>query len=868
MPFLAPIFTAISATVAAGGIGAIALKLGASLLLSAASRALAPKANDGRAAAEGRTISAREVVAPREWVYGQSRKGGTIVFLHSDNNPGFGTTGNTQDLHIVIVLAAHQVQAIGSLYFNGEIATDYFGSAVGRYAGRVEVNKAYGTTTQPAFARLIEMLPLYWTAAHKLSGCAAIYVRLVYDAETFPQGIPNITADVYGKSDILDPRSGTRGYTTNAALCLADYMSLSSDKSIGLGAQINAEDGINQVALIEAANVCDEVVAKPGGGTERRYTCNGVIDASQNPKDIMQSMLTAMAGTCGYQSGQWFIYAGAWRDPVLGLTEGDVREGGLSMPTRISRAENFNGVRGTFVSPENDWQADDFPAYASAAYLAEDGGERIWRDITLPFTISASMAQRLAKIELERARRQLSVEFAGKLTAFQATVGDVVTFDYARWGLSAKPFDVMSVRLEITDGGGGPVLVPTLTLRETSALVYDWTASEAQIYAAAPRTNLPSAFDIDAPGSPTVSESKYVTADGAAVKVKLLMAWPASPSTFVDLYQVQTQLTGGAWVDQGRTDLTQMELLDWPAGNFQFRVRALTKLQVPSSWVSVSKEIVGLGDPPAALTGATIQQAGGLAVLKWAQHPDLDVRIGGSILIRHSAAASPGWANSVSMDQVPGSTAQATVPLKPGAYVLRAIDSGGQLGPETVLTATGVQVVLFLTGTTLQEDATFTGTKTGTVLTTGTLQLDTSGNIDAEANFDAIPNVDALGGVLPSGAYVFATAMNFGAVKFVRLRSVIRHSVVAILDNVDTRPGSVDSWLSFDGPDGAEVDVVVEVRTTTDNPAGAPVWSAWGRAENLEVQAWGVQARATLSTSDAGYTPAVDQLRLIAQEAA
>jgi hypothetical protein len=80
-------------------------------------------------------------------------------------------------------------------------------------------------------------------------------------------------------------------------------------------------------------------------------------------------------------------------------------------------SSNFNGVRGQFVSPENDWQPDDFPAYASDVYLAEDGGERKWRDISLPFTISAAMAQRLAKIELERARRQMTVRLANTAMA-------------------------------------------------------------------------------------------------------------------------------------------------------------------------------------------------------------------------------------------------------------------------------------------------------------------------------------------------------------------------------------------------------------------------------------------------------------------
>ena len=223
-------------------------------------------------------------------------------------------------------------------------------------------------------------------------------------------------------------------------------------------------------------------------------------------------------------------------------------------------SSNFNGVRGQFVSPENDWQPDDFPAYASDVYLAEDGGEQKWRDISLPFTISAAMAQRLAKIELERARRQMTVRLSGKLSAWAATVGDVVTLSYARWGFAAKPFEVQGVSLDLTASGDGVLLLPELVLRETSPLVYDWTASEEQIYAAAPRTALPRAHDIPAPGPPQVTEEIYVTRDGGGLKVLAKITWAAAPSGFVAAYQLQARRSeaadwlAGEWLDYGRTE--------------------------------------------------------------------------------------------------------------------------------------------------------------------------------------------------------------------------------------------------------------------------------------------------------------------------
>ena len=76
-----------------------------------------------------------------------------------------------------------------------------------------------------------------------------------------------------------------------------------------------------------------------------------------------------MAGRCIWQAGQWLMRAGAYRIPSSLLTADDAREGGMTLTTRQTRAANFNAVRGQFVSPQNNWQPDDFPAYASESLI-------------------------------------------------------------------------------------------------------------------------------------------------------------------------------------------------------------------------------------------------------------------------------------------------------------------------------------------------------------------------------------------------------------------------------------------------------------------------------------------------------------------
>lgn len=573
----------VAAAFAATGLTAFAAQLGASLVLSGVSAALMPKP---KVAAQARTVSVRQPAAPREFVYGATRKGGVIVYMHE-------TGSSNEYLHLVIALAGHQVESIGAVYFDGEEAIDASGTATSRYSGLVFIEKKLGSASQTALSQLQTDTSgegaAAWTSDHRLRGIAHVHLRLKFDADAFPRGLPDIAFDIEGKNDIFDPRDSSTGYTTNPALCLADYM---SDATYGIGAGIGDADGIDSTPLAAAANVCDEAVTLDAGGSEDRYACNGVLSLSETPKTNIEALLTAMAGRAVFPGGAWKIHAGAYRTPTVTLTDDDIRPQGLSVATRMSGAENFNGVRGQFVAPENDYQVDDFPAYQSATYLAEDQGEAKWRDIVLPFTQSSATAQRLAKIALETQRRQFTVQVRGKLSAWRCAVGETVQLTYSRWGWSAKPFVVVSTRLAVEDGA----LVTDLTLRETSSLVYSWAASEEDIYAAAPQTTLPSPFDLPAPTNVTCTGSAYLTEDNRLRKYRTVTTWTAALSAYVIRYEVEARRThdasGTATGEDYRpvavTGELRAELPDVLAGTWEWRVRGVSGLGVVTPWASDS----------------------------------------------------------------------------------------------------------------------------------------------------------------------------------------------------------------------------------------------------------------------------------------
>lgn len=444
------------------------ITIGVSLVLSGLSSALTskPGARTAMGDAQYRQITARQAAAPWRIIYGQHRIGGVFTFLHAAGV-------NNEFLYSVITLAGHQLADIGTMYFDGEIVPlDAGGDATGRFAGFVHVEKNLGTATQAAFTGLNADLPQLWTANHRQRGRAGVYIRFKWNPDLFPSGLPNITFDVKGKP-VLDPRTGTTDWNDNPALNIADHLS-SADYSYG--ADFNAE--IDQTQLIASANVCDEFIPLRDGGSEKRYTVNGVFESTEEPGRVTEQMAGAMAGAVVFTSGKFWIYAGAWRPPTVSLDEDDIISP-LKIRTKLSRRELFNGVKGTFVNPSQSWQQTDFPAVPGASYLAEDNNERLWKDIFLPFTVLPVACQRLGKIDLERARRQVTVEATFKLSGYQLQPPEVVQLTVARLGWTNKTFEVARSSLVVLeDAEGGPALAVEMSLREADANVYVWNTSD------------------------------------------------------------------------------------------------------------------------------------------------------------------------------------------------------------------------------------------------------------------------------------------------------------------------------------------------------------------------------------------------------
>lgn len=552
----------------------------------------------------GTQTTSRNPIASQRIIYGtRGQLGGTITyvttskttFVQQENGVDDSDNGN---IHMVLTMAGHQITS-----FNGAEVTDVHGTTAAvplviyfdgwqipltvngapayggsygdftnpadggyyvpcdfhppnlpngsadnahdyRWRIRVEIDEGDPTDTSQPFPLLasdtITGNPGSWNSDCLQIGCAKAHVQLIWDATRFNNGLPNITFDVSGKQ-ILDPRLSPPAltYSENSALCLYDFL---VDTKFGLSVDPSL---IEPDLLIAAANICDEAMVLREGGTQPRYACNGVVEASAKRGEIVQKILDSMDGTLVPPSDVWKIYAGAYTDPVLTITDSNLR-GPIKIDTAVSRKDIVNGAKGTFISPDNNWQSSDYPPYVNAAYVEADGGTVtlvdghnvytgvLFSDLALDFVVDPVQAQRLAKIKVEQLRRKHPLILQCTMMAFPAEVNDTIAFTHARWGLSAATYRVTNTAVVLDEKGGAPVLGYDLVCIPFDSTVYEWDADVDEgtvVIVTAPF--LPDNTNVGAPtgvGSPPVlglesdASTTITRADGVAHS-QILVTW-------------------------------------------------------------------------------------------------------------------------------------------------------------------------------------------------------------------------------------------------------------------------------------------------------------------------------------------------------
>ncbi len=818
----------------------------------------------------GRDQMLRQSAAPRKLIYGTVKVSGPVVFMQ--------TAGKSEFLHVVVALATHEIQSVDEIYLNeDELTLGSAGSdglqaptAPEQYTGtntksipHLRIQTKLGSSNDATFDALISGTNGLWTASHKLTNIPAIYARLGYSNEAFPNGIPNISAVVKGKK-ILDTRTGSTAFSDNSALVLYDYLT----SEFGLNCSTSE---INTASFNTAANICDENINLKAGGTEKRYTSNGVVLTSDTPENIIKNLLSAMGGTITYTNGQFHVKAGAYISPSDTLTDDDFI-GQIQINTKPSRRNNFNAVKGQWVGEATNWQLADYPSITSATFEAEDGNERIFRELDLPFTNSNATAQRLAKIALFRNRQQLQITGRMKLTAFKYDVGDTINITIDRFGFSSKVFEITNWALSV-EGGENPALGVDVTMREIVSTVFDFTASTEEQDFTADNTVLRSPFDI-LPPSVAVSDELRLQNE---TPITVLIVNVASSDFLAQEFEVSIKRnTETDFIFLGRSSNTKFEFVNALDGEtYNVRARAINSAGGVSSFTTTNHQVTGGTALPQDVSNFAVNIIGKEAHLAWTPVTDIDLS---HYQIRHTSATTGAsfqtaqiFARKVSR---PANTV--VVPAQTGTYLIKAFDKGGRQSQNA---STSVCIINSIeTGnlvSTITESPTFNGTKSDVVVVDNKLQLDTTINFDSglsgTGNFD-----DALGlfdggssSVDNEGTYSFVGATGDASVdlgsKFTsRVTAILTTDRLDYVNDIDSEDGNIDDksglWDGDTAP--ADVNVKLQVSTTDGDPAGSPSYTDFRDFVVGEYSARAFKFRAVLQSDSTNSTPTVSALQV------
>lgn len=774
-PLIAAAIAAIGAGIAFGGTAALIVGL-TTLALSFAAQALAPKPklpNTRSLTNQGTTVMVRGSAEPHRIIYGTVQVSGVVVAIGSSG-------ADNQFLHLVLALAGHRLQAINTVYFNDTASTD------SRFTGLFRNNVHLGNEDQAADSDLVAEFT-NWTSNHRLRGIAYLYTRLKWDANVWVNGVPNIKAEVQGRlvwdpraatvaissSSVANPTTittstahglvagdrvfiaghsgsvpvidgeyqvlsvpltttftinvnvttgGSGGtlskmaFSNNASLCQLDYL-------VGKHGIAAASSEIDTASWIAAANVCDEDVSLDGGGTQKRYTCDGVVFTDEKPIDNMERLLSSSVGTTVYQQGKYYGYAGAFTTPTVTLDKDDLR-GNIDLHAKPSRRDLFNAVRGVFADAANFYQPADFTPVTNATYESQDNGVRLYEDIELPFTTNNARAQRIAKIHLERARRSIVCRYPTKLTGLRLAAWDTVQITNERLGWTNKVFRILEWSLAEDLG-------IDLLLQEEDSNVYAWSAEETALPAAL-TTTLPNPFSVPTPSGVIVANQMFVAPDGT-IRFRLLVSWAAFTDQFVlsgGRIEVEYKKSADAtFRAAGSTPgNTTSFLIEEPAENgvtYDVRVRAMNNAGVFGAYATVSGTSVGPDTTaPDAPSGVTVTAFIRALIIRWTNATQTDLA---DVLIFRSTTN-----DSVTAAQVAAirGTAYTDPNLTAGTayfYWLKSRDTSGNASAFHAGQFAGVSgTPLGVQGADLETGP--PATPTGLILTTGTA-VDADGTV-------------------------------------------------------------------------------------------------------------------------------------------
>jgi predicted phage tail protein len=727
-----------------------------------------------------------------------------------------------------------------------------------------------------------------------------------YDVKLIKVKVPvnyNPTTRVY--TGVWDGTFKTE-WTDNPAWCFYDLV---TNERYGLGTYIPTAQ-VDKWALYTISQYCDQLVNDGFGGLEPRFTCNLYLQSRAEAFKVVQDLASCFRSMVYWASGALTVAQDAPSDPVALYTQANVIEGRFTYSGASAKARHTVALV-TWNDPA-DLYKQKIEYVEDAEAIARFGV--VPTEVVAVGCTSRGQANRVGRWLLYSERYESeTVSFRTGIEGAVVRPGQIIKVaDSARAGtrlggrVVSATTTVVGVDAPLVLGAGTWtmfVMLPngTVESRTVSSSVgqsvtlasalsaapqagAQWlisgTSVEAQTFRVVTISEVEGEIEItgvrhdpdkyaavenglvlqsrsitsldDPPEPVTVASlSEYLYTTPTDVKVGASISW--SPVAYAATYLVQYRIEGQNVVEQVAT-APSLELLDCEIGTYSITIYAVNALSKRSLPYTFSATVLGKTAKPADITGFQLVAQGATGLLQWNLHPDLDVRIGGQIVIRFSElSAGASWNTAIPVAEFSGGSNSGTVPLAAGTYLARAMDSSGQLSANAAeVVSQTLSIIQYNAVIANSQHPSFSGTKTDMFVESNKLKLEYIPTPSLDLDFTTGTYQE--GEVFPdptvqSGMYEFASYIDIGAVYTSRVSVNFAADTINLANVVDRWPAIdtlgdidlgdvtadyVDTWLDWDAITNFDAEIILgdasatfEVATTNDNPAGTPTWSEW-----------------------------------------
>lgn len=670
-----------------------------------------------------------------------------------------------------------------------------------------------------------------------------------------------------------------RAWTDNPAWIWYDML---TNTRYGLGGLLDSTL-IEKYSLYSIAQYCDVLVPDGYGGMEPRFTCNLALTVQADAWKLVNDMVSVFRAICYWAGGSLTAVQDAPRSSRYGFNNSNVVGGEFNYQT-VAADQRFNVAAVTWNDPLQQYKQS--VEIVERPELIAKWGRIQQTDVVAVGCTSRGQARRLGRWLLYAETEATTfapgadgsiplpgdiVDVADAFRAGARNAGRLLAGSTASTLLLDAPIGLAGpgfVRVVMADGSyatsavtiapgatsvtvspplasdplpSAPWSFSTPALETEAFRVVNISENDDGTYALSGIAYDPDKFDEvefgtpdvdnptsivnfgapDAVGQLTFLESLYDTGTGLAA-ARLSVSWTQSARAM--RYAIEVKKPGGNWEFVAELSTPNIDFEAASSGEWSVRVTPKSVLGIPGPASVQTYMAQALLAPPSALVGLRLDVISSVATLAWDPVPELDVKLGGSISVRHSRNTSANWDAALPLTEVAGRSTSAVVSLLPGKYLARAVDSSGVGGPVTEVWSDAQVPLPTNVVLTVAESPEFLGVAVNAEAIDGILKLSGTGSFDDVPDVDAlVPEVDKSGGSLLQFTYSFAAPSDLGYVYDCRLTANIEAALYDDGTYIDS-VADFDSLIGIDGdpPNGASLSLWV--RTSDVSPA---VWSAW-----------------------------------------